>query len=76
MPGENRVAHRRRSFRHHRGARPSGMKGYTQQNMIRKITVSWLHDCFGAIAEQKDAMCWQSFDFQAIEEAGIVADVM
>ena len=52
------------------------MKGYTQQNMIRKITVSWLHDCFGAIAEQKDAMCWQSFDFQAIEEAGIVADVM
>ena len=53
----------------------SGMKGYTQQNMIRKITVSWLHDALGAIAGQKDVMCWQSFNFQAIEEAGIVADV-
>ena len=51
------------------------MKGYTQQNMIRKITVSWLHDALGAIAGQEDVMCWQSFNFQAIEEAGIVADV-
>ena len=50
----------------------SGMKGYTEQNMIQILTVSWLHSCLGAIAGHNVCvdLCWHSFDFRALVTAG------
>ena len=41
-----------------------------------EIIVSWLRSCLGTTAGHKDVdLRWQALEFQAIEEAGVVADV-